>query len=387
MPRLVFCTRLLFAAFAPGAVARAQGPEIVVDRDDVDVATSCRVRIPAGVVVADANRDGVVRVVADDVVLTFVGETLRGAPRNAAPETFEGFAVRVVGRRGVRLQGLRAAGYRAALYASRADGLVLSDADVSDNRAQRLRSDARRCDDGADWLAPHDNDRNEWLERYGAGAYVEDSRGVAVENLRCRRTQNGVVFDRVDASRVADCDASFLSGWGLALWRSSDNLVSRNAFDFCVRGYSHGVYNRGQDSAGVLLFEQCSRNRFLENSITHGGDGVFGFAGKEALGDAPPPAAAFDYRRRGCNDNVFVGNDLSYAAAHGLELTFSFGARIEHNRFAGNAICGVWAGYSQDMVVARNAFSENGGAGYGLERGGVNVEHGAGNLYAANTFV
>ena len=36
------------------------------------------------------------------------------------------------------------------------------------------------------------------------------------------------------------------------MWRSSATSFHRNAFDFCVRGYSHGVYNRGQDSAGIL---------------------------------------------------------------------------------------------------------------------------------------
>ena len=56
------------------------------------------------------------------------------------------------------------------------------------------------------------------------------------------------------------------------------NVIARNACDYCIRGYSHGVYNRGQDSAGILMFEQCSRNVIADNSVTHGGDGIFGFA-------------------------------------------------------------------------------------------------------------
>jgi hypothetical protein len=173
----------------------------------------------------------------------------------------------------------------------------------------------------------------------------------------------------------------------LALWRTTDSFVARNAFDFCVRGYSHGVYNRGQDSAGILLFEQCSRNTFFKNSVTHGGDGVFGFAGREAIGEEPAQTPGFDYRRRGCNDNLFFGNDFSFAPAHGLELTFSFGNEIVANTFEGNAICGVWGGYSQDTRVEGNAFKGNGAAGYGLERGGVNIDSGAGTIVRGNTFV
>ncbi|NJN14463.1 MAG: hypothetical protein HC813_02190 [Planctomycetes bacterium] len=81
--------------------------------------------------------------------------------------------------------------------------------------------------------------------------------------------------------RIEGCDASFNSGWGIALWRSSGNLVQGNRFDWCVRGYSHGIYDRGQDSAGILVFEQSSGNRFLWNSATHGGDGFFLYAGHE----------------------------------------------------------------------------------------------------------
>ena len=39
-----------------------------------------------------------------------------------------------------------------------------------------------------------------------------------------------------------------------------------NRFDWCVRGYSHGVYNRGQDSAAILIYEQSCRNTIAYNS-------------------------------------------------------------------------------------------------------------------------
>ena len=217
----------------------------------------------------------------------------------------------------------------------------------------------------------------EWTRRYGAGIAISASSDVLVQGCRARRRQNGLILDRVTLSRILDNDFSFLSGWGIALWRSSHNTICRNRVDFCIRGYSHGVYNRGQDSAGLLLFEQCNRNVIAHNSATHGGDGLFGFGGEETLGTAAAMPDGFDHQRKGNNDNIIAFNDFSHAAAHGLEMTFSFGNRIFENRFTGNAICGIWAGYSQDTVIMANRFEGNGDAGYGLERGGVNIEHGA----------
>jgi hypothetical protein len=68
-------------------------------------------------------------------------------------------------------------------------------------------------------------------------------------------------------------------------------------------------------------------------------------------------------------------------------MTFSFGNRVLRNRFVENAICGIWGGYSQDTLVAENHFEGNGGMAYGLERGGVNIEHGAGNIVVSNRFL
>ncbi len=67
-------------------------------------------------------------------------------------------------------------------------------------------------------------------------------------------------------------------------------------------------------------------------------------------------------------------------------MTFSFGNRFIGNRLVDNAICGIWGGYSQDTLIERNEFSDNGGMGYGLERGGVNIEHGRGNRVIDNKF-
>jgi len=378
---------------------------VIIDGDDFLIKHTTAVK-PGVYHVADANDDGVVWVRGADIVVDFKGVELVGSKEGAAPNTYDGIGLFIRGRN-ITIRNLRVRGYRVGIAAFLAWDLTLENCDVSDNFRQRLGSTPAR-EDASDWLWPHKNDQDEWITNYGAGVFIKQCDRAVIRGIRARNVQNGIILDRVNISRIYDNDCSFLSGWGLAMWRCDSVTVSRNAFDFCIRGYSHGVYNRGQDSAGILMFEQNCNNVIVENSATHGGDGLFAFAGREALGEdwleAQRKAAEAEgkptddigreipervlglYKRRGNNDNVIAGNDLSYAAAHGLELTFGFGNRIYDNRMIGNAICGVWGGYSQDTKIVGNTFAENGEAGYGLERGGVNIEHGAGNVIAHNAF-
>ena len=399
---------LLFAGLAVCA-GRAELPTVTVTGDDTRITQSCRIVIPPNMIISDVNNNGVLQIAASNITVEFEsGSVLRGAAAGLLPDTYAGFGIRIEGQSGVTLRAAKVQGFLCGIRATRTDGLVIENADVSDIRRQHLRS-TPAAEDGADWLWPHRNDEHEWVRNYGGAICVENSANVTVRRCRVRTSQNGLLLDRVRDSKVYDNDCSFLSGWGLAMWRSTKNVVSRNAFDFCIRGYSHGVYNRGQDSAGILFFEQNNENVIAENSATHGGDGFFGFAGREAIGEnwldeqreklrketgkqdvdeliKADDAAAAGFKRKGCNDNLIINNDFSYAAAHGIELTFSFGNRLIGNRLAGNAICGVWGGYSQSTLIALNQIEENGGAGYGLERGGINIEHGTGNTVVENKF-
>src|SRR5690606_8998663 len=136
----------------------------------------------------------------------------------------------------VELVNAHVHGFRVGVLASRAHGLRVEGADVSDNFAQRLRS-TRELEDAADWLRPHGNDTEPWHVRYGAGIAVSASEGVAARGSRARRTQHGLILDRCSRAEVYHNAFSFVAGWGVALWRRSDSVVSRNALDFCVRGY------------------------------------------------------------------------------------------------------------------------------------------------------
>lgn len=396
------------AGFAIHLATFAAEPVVTLSADDTVITRSCVVEIPA--TIADTNLNGVLHIKADNITVRFkAGSVLRGAAAGTPWNELHGIGVRIDGHRNVTLRGLRVHGFKNGVVATGADGLVVDGGDYSDNYRQQLKS-TPEAENGADWLFPHNNDETKWREQYGGAICVESSTNVTVRGVRVRRGQNGIILDRVNDSVFYDNDCSFLSGWGLALWRSSRNKITRNAFDFCVRGHVEGVYNRGQDSAGILAFEQCNDNLIAENSATHGGDCFFGFAGHDAIGEKwmsrererlrketgrkdvddlikPRVELVASMSNLGCNRNLLVENDFSYSPAHGIEMTFSEGNQFIRNRLVENAICGIWGGYSSGTLIAENEFTGNGGMAYGLERGAINMEHAADNLILKNRFL
>ncbi|MCR9075010.1 MAG: right-handed parallel beta-helix repeat-containing protein, partial [bacterium] len=341
--------------------------------------------------IEDANGDGVIHVVADGVVVMFEEGSvlqgraglddwlLRGTREDEGWDTLTGTGIAIDGHEGVEIHNAKIRGFRNGIVATDAPGLVVNDTELIDLYRQRLASTATR-EGASDWLSPHNNDENEWLANYGAAIWAERCHGAHFEGVRVRRGQNGIVLDNTNGAVVMGNDCSFLSGWGLAMWRASQNEIRGNRFDFCVRGHVEGVYNRGQDSAGILMFEQCQFNKVVSNSCTHGGDGIFGFGGNDAVKKTVE-------KLWGNAGNVFRRNDLSFAPAHGLEMTFSEKNAIMGNLFESNAICGIWGGYSQGFGISSNRFLTNGGMAYGAERGGINIEHGSGHLITQNRFV
>jgi parallel beta-helix repeat protein len=307
-----------------------------------------------------------IRITGSHRVIDFAGAELVGSPEGAAADAFEGTAILIEGGRDITIRNVRIRGFKVAIHAIGVERLRIEGCDLSGNWRQRLHStpDAEAPED---WLYGHQNDDNEWL-RYGAAIYLDRCPGAVIARNTGRRGQNGICITRSDGCRIFDNDFSFNSGWGLAMYRSSRFVVSRNKFDWCIRGYSHGVYSRGQDSTGILVYEQCSDNVFAYNSATHGGDGFFLWAGHETLdktGDG------------GCNRNLLYRNDFSHAAANGIEATFSVGNRFIENRLE-DCDHGVWAGYSTETLISGNYIARC--------ANGISIEHGNGNTIEGNSF-
>jgi len=300
----------------------------------------------------------------DNITVDFRGAVLEGISPDSAPDLATDTAIVIDGGRAVRIENARIRGYKVGILARRTRRLVLAANDVSDNWKPRLFSLIEH-ESLVDWLSFHHNENREWL-RFGAAIYLEDVDSTELRGNVALRGMNGVLLVRSHEVMIRDNNFSFNSGLGVGLYRSSDNTIVHNRLDYNVRGYSHRFYSRGQDSADLLLFEQSCRNIVAYNSLTHGGDGVFLWAGQTTM----------DSGTGGANDNLFYGNDVSYATANGVEITFSRN-RVVANRAWGSEY-GVWGGYSFETEISDNDFKGN--------RTGIAIEHGQNNTIIGNRF-
>lgn len=306
----------------------------------------------------------VITIRGNDITLDFAGARLEGIAPDSAPDLARGVAIRVEGGRNVRIVNARIRGYVVGILARRTVNLSLIDNDLSYNWKPRLYSEVEH-ESLIDWLSFHHNEKDEWL-RYGAGAYLSDVEGGEIRGNTATQGMNGLMLVRTSGLRIWNNTFSFNSGVGIGLYRSSGNSIMHNRVDYDVRGYSEGFYRRGQDAADLLMYEQSDKNVVAYNSMTHGGDGAFVWAGQSTM----------DTGEGGVNDNLFYGNDFSFAPANGIEATFSRNTFLA-NHVEGNEY-GLWGGYSFDSRIAGNAFVGN--------RTGIAIEHGQNNVIESNTF-
>ena len=322
------------------------------------------VRIRPGRYLAPAGDSGAITIRGSNIIVDLRGVELVGSDDRPHPDTFSGTAIRIAAGRDVTVRGARIRGYKVGIIARGVTKLHLLDNDLSDNWRPRLYSGIEK-ESLVDWLTYHHNEQDEWL-RYGAAIYLVDVKVSEVKGNTVRRGMNGLMLVRTTGTRVWNNDFSFNSGLGVGMYRASFDTLMHNRIDYDVRGYSHGFFNRGQDSAGLLMFEQSSNNLVAYNSVTHGGDGLFLWAGQSTM----------DTGQGGANDNLFYGNDFSHAPTNGMEATFSRNAFV-NNRVDENWH-GLWGGYSYSSVVLGNSFSRN------IEA--IAIEHGQENQIIGNSF-
>ena len=306
----------------------------------------------------------IITIRGDDITVDFAGAVMEGTPRDSNPDLARGIAIVVDHGRNVRILNARVRGYKVAILARGTVNLSLIDNDLSYNWKPRLFSVIEH-ESLIDWLSFHHNEKDEWL-RYGAGAYLNGVEAGEIRGNTVRQGMNGLMLVHSNGLRIWNNDFSFNSGVGIGLYRSTGNTIMHNRVDYNVRGYSDRFYRRGQDAADLLMYEQSDKNIVAYNSMTHGGDGVFLWAGQSTM----------DTGAGGANDNLFFGNDFSFSPANGIEATFSKNVFIA-NRVEGSEY-GAWAGYSYESKFVGNDFRQN--------RTGIAIEHGQNNLIASNSF-
>jgi hypothetical protein len=313
---------------------------------------------------SDSLDRGVIIIEGSDIIIDFNNAVIKGGLQGEAPDQFKGIAVYIRSGKNITIKNLSVHGYKVALLARNIEGLKIENCDLSYNYRPHLNS-TQEQEDLSDWMSYHHNENDEWL-RYGAAMYLKGCNNAVIANCKVTGGQNAVMLVQSNYGMIYNNDFSFNSGIGLGMYRCSGNKVCYNRIIFNVRGYSHGVYNRGQDSAGILIYEQSNNNLFYKNAVTHGGDGFFLWAGQTTM----------DTGKGGCNDNVLLDNDFSYAPTNGIEATFSRN-KIIHNRVF-ECDHGIWGGYSYQTDISNNQFRYN--------RIAIAIEHGLDNRIHHNLF-
>ena len=354
---------LIALAVAPLTLAAQQSVALVPG-----MVITHSVRITPGTyrITAPASPDSaVITIRGSGISVDFRGVTLEGTPPSADPDKAAGVAIRVDGGRNVTIRNAHVRGYKVGILARATRDLSLLDNDLSYNWKPRLYSLVEH-ESLVDWLSHHHNEHDEWL-RYGAAVYLSDVAGGSIRGNRITQGMEGLMLVHSDSLRIWNNTIEFNSGVGIALYRSSFNAIMHNHASYNVRGFSNHFYRRGQDSAGLLLYEQSSHNTVAFNSMTHGGDGLFLWAGQSTM----------DTGTGGSNDNLFYANDFSYAPTNAMEATFSRNLFIANR--ANGSEHGLWGGYSYASMIIGNDFTG--------DRTGIAIEHGQSNGIVANQFV
>ncbi|HMI77697.1 MAG TPA: right-handed parallel beta-helix repeat-containing protein, partial [Ferruginibacter sp.] len=311
----------------------------------------------------DSLNRPVIMIKGDNITVDFDDALLQGSIDKQLPNQFYGLALLIKGNN-ITLKNARVTAYKVAIIAEGCTNLRIENSDFSYNYRQQLHSGWLH-EDVSDWMSFHHNENDEWL-RYGAGIYLKDCNKAVIQNNTITGGQCALMMMRCNDGEITDNDFSFNSAIGIGMYRSSGNYILHNKLDFNVRGHSQGFYNRGQDSAGILVFEQCNENVFAYNSATHSGDGFFLWAGQTTM----------DTGEGGCNENSIERNDFSYAPTNGVEVTFSYNGI--YNNIIRECDNGIWGGYSFKTEIYSNKIIGN--------KVGIAIEHGQENEITGNLF-
>lgn len=312
---------------------------------------------------ADSLNQPIITIEGQGITVDFNGAILRGAADSLPPDGFKGLGVLIKGNN-ITLKNAVVRGYKVAIMATDCDSLQLLNCDLSYNWRPRLRS-RREREDFSDWLSYHHNDKDEWL-RYGAAVYLKNCNHALLKGLTVTGGMNGLLLSNCNDGLYYNNTIHFNSGVGIGMYRSNRNRIMHNRLDWNVRGYSHGFYQRGQDSAALLVYEQSNDNVFAYNSATHSGDGFFLWAGQQTM----------DSGQGGCNNNLLFRNDFSFAPTNGVELTFSSNRVV--NNIMRECTHGLWGGYSFASLFAGNIIEDC--------QTGIAIEHGQENTIWGNSF-
>lgn len=343
-----------FVAF----VCLKQAPEVVLGPATGPISTSVRIK-PDTYTLGDTTGSGALTVGADGITIDFQGATLQSPDtRLGRLETFNGIGISIQGHKNVTIKNAHIHGFQYNIRVLKSSNVRLENCELGLSRSQRMLSG--------------DSPNQVWLDvrgldswrGYGAAVWVEKSSKCTFTGLTANQSQNGLVMVYSRENTVVGCDFSYNSGWGIAIWGSSDNLICWNQADFVNRPWGGGW---GGDSAGILFTSGSNTNVLAFNSFTHGGDGFFLAAKNGGFDDQGKL-----HEEGACNQNQIAFNDGSWSTANAFESTFSVGNIFFHN-YCDESNYGFWLGYSNANLLQGNRIKRSRMDGIAHEQGSYNA--------------
>ena len=291
--------------------------------------------------------DPIMTITGDNIVVDFNGSTLIGSKDLQQPDLFKGLGILIEEGKNIQIKNATVKGFKAGLMGWKVDSLQILSSDFSHNHRQRLKS-TPELEDLDDWLTHFTGNVTAWpRDILGTGVYLNACDHALVKDVTINEGQNGLILIDCDQGMFYNNNMQFNSSVGIGLCRSRNNQIMHNKLDWCIRGYSHGIYNRGQNAAGILLSDSSSKNTIAFNSVTHAGDGFSVWPRDEYLtkGMGSPEL------------NVVYNNDFSHASNNGVKATFG-SSNIVNNDIR-DCYYGIWGGYSIKSLIVGNRLDKN----------------------------
>lgn len=308
-----------------------------------------RYRIP------DRNERGVIIAAASGTRIDLTGVVLESG--DSVPSRYVGVGVASRGVDRVTITGGIIRGYRYGVWVEGGRAHRITGADLSGSRSQEVRSTPARPD-SADRL---DVARVDAFERYGGGILLQRTVAASITGVTARGAQNGIALLEVRDSYVADNNLASNSGWGIHLWRSAGNIISRNRVDHTRRCQSQ-VPAADCGAAALLLREASDSNTIVDNDLTASSLGLLltgvGPQLRPSIGnlvyrnDASLALRAAFTAAYGWS-NTFLENRAD-SAGIGFRLNHSGGSTLQANTVIGSRSAAIVSDHGSDNAILAN---------------------------------
>jgi parallel beta-helix repeat protein len=308
-----------------------------------------RYRIP------DRSEQGVIIVAASGTRIDLTGVVLESG--DSLPDRFVGVGISSRNVDGVNIIGGAIRGYRYGVRLEGGRSHRVTGADLSGSRLLEVRSTPAKPD-AADRLSLF---RPDSFLSYGGGLLLRHTVAASVTGITARDAQNGIALLEVRDSYIADNDLGSNHGWGIHLWRSSRNTISRNRLDH-TRRCDAQVPPGDCGAAAILLRDASDSNTILDNDLTASSEG-FVLAGDHRL--ARPSRSNLVYRNNASHalrtgftaafglNNSFLENRAD-SSAIGFQLDHAGGSTVRGNTVIGARTAGVISNHGTDISILAN---------------------------------